>query len=69
VVFWAFLGLYGVFRFLVEFVRVPDDLDLYDKYGYFLGFMTIGQILSLLMVIAATIGIYLIYRKPQEEKP
>ncbi len=64
--FWGFIGLYGVFRFLIEFVRVPDDLDVYRKYGYFLGFMSIGQILSTIMVIAAAIGIWLIYRKKQE---
>ncbi len=64
--FWAFIGLYGVFRFLVEFVRVPDDLPVYDKYGYLFGFMTIGQILSSLMVLAAAVGIWLIYRKKPE---
>ncbi len=68
VVFWAFIGLYGVFRFFIEFVRVPDDLDVYRKYGYFLGFMTIGQILSALMIVAAAIGIWHIYRKKPEKK-
>jgi prolipoprotein diacylglyceryltransferase len=52
-----------LFRFLVEFVRVPDTLEVYDKYGYFLGFMTIGQILSFLMIVAAAIGIWILYRK------
>lgn len=60
---WMFIGLYGVFRFLVEFVREPDDLDLYAKYGFLFGFMSIGQILSALMIIGAGIGIYLINRK------
>jgi phosphatidylglycerol:prolipoprotein diacylglycerol transferase len=69
IVFWTFIGLYGIFRFLVEFVREPDQLDIYDKYGYFLGFMTIGQILSLLMVIAAAIGIWKLYQKKPEAKP
>ncbi|HOG30914.1 MAG TPA: prolipoprotein diacylglyceryl transferase [Candidatus Cloacimonadota bacterium] len=64
--FWSFIGLYGVFRFLIEFVREPDDLDVYRKYGYFLGFMTIGQILSLLMIIAAAIGIWSLYRQKPE---
>lgn len=66
VVFWSFIGLYGIFRFFIEFVRVPDDLEVYRKYGYFLGFMTIGQILSSLMILAAVIGIWLIYRKRPE---
>ncbi|OQB07746.1 MAG: Prolipoprotein diacylglyceryl transferase [Candidatus Cloacimonetes bacterium ADurb.Bin211] len=65
-VFWAFIGLYGIFRFLIEFLRVPDDLELYDKFGYFLGFMTIGQILSLIMIIASAIGIWSLYRKKPE---
>jgi len=67
--FWAFIGLYGVFRFLIEFVREPDDLNVYREHGFLFGFMTIGQILSLLMVIAAAIGIWLIYRqKPEVSK-
>ena len=68
IVFWTFIGLYGLFRFLVEFVRVPDSLDVYDKHGFFLGFMTIGQILSLLMIIAAAIGIWWLYNKKPELK-
>lgn len=67
-VFWSFIGLYGIFRFLIEFLRVPDDLDLYHKYGYLFGFMTIGQILSFLMIVAAAIGIWLIYRNKTEVK-
>ncbi|MBW6513831.1 MAG: prolipoprotein diacylglyceryl transferase [Candidatus Syntrophosphaera sp.] len=68
IVFWTFIGLYGIFRFLIEFVRVPDDLDLYNKYGFLFGFMTIGQILSFLMIVAAAVGIWLIQRKKPEVK-
>jgi phosphatidylglycerol:prolipoprotein diacylglycerol transferase len=40
--------LYGVFRFAVEFVRVPDE-----NRGYLLfGWVTMGQLLSLPMVLA-----------------
>ncbi|MDP2173095.1 MAG: prolipoprotein diacylglyceryl transferase [Candidatus Cloacimonadaceae bacterium] len=63
IVFWIFIGLYGVFRFLVEFVREPDVLDIYQKYGFLFGFMTVGQILSFLMIIAAAVGIWMINRK------
>jgi phosphatidylglycerol---prolipoprotein diacylglyceryl transferase len=66
VVFWSFIGLYGVFRVLIEFVRVPDDLDIYNKYGMLFGFVTIGMFLSFLMVVAAVIGIWLIYRNKPE---
>jgi phosphatidylglycerol:prolipoprotein diacylglycerol transferase len=49
---WApsglFLVLYGVFRFAVEFVRVPDE-----NRGYLLfGWVTMGQLLSLPMILA-----------------
>ncbi len=40
--------LYGVFRILVEFVRLPDA-----QLGYFFGtWGTMGQLLSLPMVLA-----------------
>ncbi len=61
-VFWIWFGLYGVFRFLIEFVREPDDLKVYEEYGYFFGFMSIGQFLSMLMVVIGAIMIFLIYR-------
>ena len=58
-VFWSFIGLYGVFRFLVEFVRQPDA-----HLGFILGFLTMGQILSLFMIVTAIIAIFiLIYKK------
>ncbi|MGN0077400.1 MAG: prolipoprotein diacylglyceryl transferase family protein, partial [Coriobacteriales bacterium] len=42
------LMLYGVFRILVEFVRLPDA-----QLGYFFGtWGTMGQLLSLPMVVA-----------------
>ena len=42
-----FLFAYGVFRFMIEFYRVPDP-----QYGYILwGWVTMGQILSLPMII------------------
>ena len=41
-----FLALYGVFRFLVEFVRVPDA-----QLGYLFGPITMGQLLSLPLVL------------------
>lgn len=42
-----FLGLYGVFRFYVEFYRVPDE-----QLGYLMwDWLTMGQILSLPMII------------------
>jgi len=65
-VFWSFIFLYGLFRFLVEFVREPDA-----HLGHLIGFMTMGQILSLLMMIAGIIGYISIFRKkpvPENEE-
>jgi len=50
-----FLLLYGLFRFAIEFVRVPDA-----QLGYLAGgWLTMGQVLSLPMIVlgAALIGI------------
>ncbi|MGI9249002.1 MAG: prolipoprotein diacylglyceryl transferase [Woeseiaceae bacterium] len=53
-----FLLFYGVFRFIVEFYRVPDAHP-----GYLaLGWVTMGQVLSLPMVIAGAILLFMAYR-------
>ncbi|MDZ4121348.1 MAG: prolipoprotein diacylglyceryl transferase [Candidatus Cloacimonadaceae bacterium] len=65
--FWVFIGLYGFFRFLIEFVREPDVLEFYTRFGYIFGFMPIGQFLSLLMIIASGIGIWILYRPKHGE--
>jgi phosphatidylglycerol:prolipoprotein diacylglycerol transferase len=48
-----FLILYGLFRFIIEFVRVPDVQLGYLAFGW----LTMGQLLSLPMVM---LGIYLL---------
>ena len=54
-----FLFWYGVFRFFVEFYRVPDA----DK-GYLLfGWVTLGQVLTAPMILAGVVVLYLAYRK------
>jgi phosphatidylglycerol:prolipoprotein diacylglycerol transferase len=60
---WApsglFLVAYGVFRFAVEFVRVPDA-----NRGYLLfDWMTMGQILSLPMIVAGLWMLYVAYSR------
>lgn len=53
-----FLGFYGLFRFAVEFVRVPDV-----QLGYlFFGWVTMGQILSLPMIVIGA-AVYLTARR------
>ncbi|WP_455138117.1 prolipoprotein diacylglyceryl transferase [Thermophilibacter sp.] len=58
----TFLVLYGVFRFLIEFVRVPDA-----QLGYLLGPITMGQLLSLPFAIAGVVLLVLAHRarRPQ----
>ena len=58
VLFAAFMAGYGTLRFLVEFFREPDP-----QLGFILfGWMTMGQILSTLMIIIGLI-IFWWYRK------
>jgi len=62
---WApsglFLLCYGIFRFAVEFVRVPDE-----NRGYLLlGWVTMGQILSLPMIIAGLWMLAVAYRRKE----
>lgn len=54
VVFWSFIGLYGLFRSLVEFVREPDQ-----QIGYLFGTFSMGQMLSLPM---AMLGVTMVWR-------
>ncbi len=62
---WAASGLflvcYGVFRFAVEFVRVPDE-----NRGYLLlGWVTMGQLLSLPMIVAGLSMLAVAYGRKQ----
>lgn len=49
----VFLVLYGIFRFLVEFVRVPDA-----QLGYLFGPVTMGQLLSIPLILVGLVVIY-----------
>jgi phosphatidylglycerol:prolipoprotein diacylglycerol transferase len=54
-----FLVIYGVSRFLVEFVRVPDE-----HIGYLVGgWFTMGQLLSLPMIVVGVALIGFAYRR------
>ncbi|HTZ18357.1 MAG TPA: prolipoprotein diacylglyceryl transferase [Dissulfurispiraceae bacterium] len=59
VLFSLFLILYGVFRTISEFFRQPDP-----QIGYILGIITMGQILSVLMIAAGT-GLFLLRNRRQ----
>ena len=54
-----FLVLYGIFRFAVEFVRVPDS-----HIGYLaMDWVTMGQLLTLPMILAGATLLFLAYRR------
>ena len=59
-----FLLWYGVFRFWVEFYRVPDDHLEYLA----LGWVTMGQILSAPMIIAGVIMLVMAYRAHEKKE-
>ena len=45
-IFWTFIAGYGLFRFIVEFFREPDQ-----QIGFIAGVATMGQLLSLPMLV------------------
>ena len=55
-----FLIFYSLFRFIIEFVRVPDE-----QLGYLLFNLTMGQIISLIFFI---VGVYLVTTKYEIKK-
>ena len=55
-----FLIFYSIFRFIIEFLRVPDE-----QLGYLFFEFTMGQIISLICIF---IGIYLFLRKYENKK-
>ena len=54
-----FLVCYGVFRFAVEFVRVPDENRGYLAFGW----LTTGQLLSLPMLVGGVWMLVVAYRR------
>ncbi len=56
--FWCLILFYGLFRFLVEFVRQPDA-----HIGFLFGFFSMGQLLSLPMFVAGLLMFWLLNKK------
>lgn len=52
------LMLYGIFRFLIEFVRLPDEHIGYLAFNW----LTLGQILTLPMIIIGSLLVFIGYR-------
>ncbi|WP_421229749.1 prolipoprotein diacylglyceryl transferase [Aeromonas jandaei] len=55
-----FLLFYGLFRFLVEFVRQPDS-----QLGLYFNEISMGQILSTPMIFIGALMIWVAYKRPQ----
>jgi len=55
---FMFLLMYGLFRFGIEFVRQPDV-----QLGFLWGGATMGQLLSIPMIIAGSTGLVYVLRK------
>ncbi|MBL0458304.1 prolipoprotein diacylglyceryl transferase [Aeromonas enteropelogenes] len=55
-----FLLFYGLFRFLVEFVRQPDS-----QLGLYFNEISMGQILSTPMILIGALMIWAAYKRPQ----
>jgi phosphatidylglycerol:prolipoprotein diacylglycerol transferase len=62
-VIFVWLICYGIFRTLVEFIRIPDE-----QIGYILNLVTMGQILSFTMIIAGLAGIFFYHPRKHEAK-
>src|SRR5688572_3132787 len=60
---WAFIGCYGLFRFLVEFVREPDA-----HIGFDLGPFTRGQLLTLPMLAVGLAMMIIVARRRLPER-
>jgi phosphatidylglycerol:prolipoprotein diacylglycerol transferase len=59
-IFWLFIALYGGFRSFVELFREPDQ-----QIGYLVSGITMGQLLSLPMLV---VGIIMLVRVSRENK-
>jgi phosphatidylglycerol:prolipoprotein diacylglycerol transferase len=62
VVGFSFLCLYGLFRFLVEFVRQPDA-----HLGFLWGGATMGQLLSVPMILVGVAGLIIVLKRGKNE--
>lgn len=60
-----FLLGYGVFRFVVELVRQPDAHIGYLAFGW----VTMGQVLSLPMILFGVLLLWLAYRRRDSSRP
>jgi len=69
-IFWLFILIYGVVRYLIEFIRLPDDIPIY-KNGLLYGSLPVsmGQLLSLGMVLVAGVMIFVLCKRYYAHRP
>jgi len=60
----VFMACYGLFRFLVEFVRLPDAQLGYLAWGW----LTMGQVLSAPMVLVGVGLLWWAYRRSMRNR-
>lgn len=60
-----FLVGYGAFRFITEFVRLPDAHIGYLAFGW----LTMGQLLTVPMLLGGAVLLALAYRRPEGSRP
>lgn len=58
ILLWSFVAFYAIFRFTVEFFRQPDE-----QLGYVLGPLSMGQLLSIPMLLLALAMILILLRE------
>jgi phosphatidylglycerol---prolipoprotein diacylglyceryl transferase len=63
ILFWAFIALYGIVRFLVEFSREPDY-----QLGFIIGKFSMGQLLSFPMALVGAIMIWRTYARERRKR-
>ncbi|MDP3766335.1 MAG: prolipoprotein diacylglyceryl transferase [Nanoarchaeota archaeon] len=56
--FWSFVGLYGLFRTIVEFFRQPDE-----QIGFIFNYFTMGQLLSFPLFILGLVMLFRLNKK------
>ncbi|EKE26040.1 MAG: hypothetical protein ACD_4C00459G0004 [uncultured bacterium (gcode 4)] len=61
-IWWYFLFFYGIFRFSVEFIRIPDS-----QIWYVFWWLTLWQILSIPMIIIWIYFAYFFKKHPDEK--
>ncbi len=59
----SYLIIYGVFRFVIEFFRQPDN-----QLGFFLQYFSMGQILCFIMILSGVILLHIRIKHPIEER-